>query len=183
MMTDDFFRPQPVLDTPRLVLRPFEARDGADVERLAGDRAVADTTQNIPHPYPPGGAVGWIATHPATWAAGEGASYAITDRDTDTLVGAIGLAINAMNDSAELGYWIGAPYWNRGYASEAAAAIIEFGFGLGLHRIQARHLVRNPASGRVMQKAGMTYEGVLRQAAKKWGRFEDVAMYAVLVGE
>ena len=173
--------PQPVLETPRLVLRPFESRDAADVERLAGDWAVADTTQNIPHPYPPGGAVGWIATHPRIWTSGEGATFAIVEREGDALVGGIGLAISALNASAELGYWIGVPYWNRGYASEASSAIVAFGFGLGLHRIQARHLTRNPASGRVMQKIGMTQGGVLRDAARKWERFEDVAIYAILV--
>ena len=58
---------------------------------------------------------------------------------------------------AELGYWIGVPWWNRGYATEAGRALLDFGFGtLGLHRIMAHHMMRNPASGRVMQKLGMT---------------------------
>ena len=85
---------------------------------------------------------------------------------------------------AELGYWVGVPYWNRGVATEAARALVAFGFGaLGLHRVQARHLTRNPASGRVMQKLGMRLEGVHREAVRKWDRFEDLAMYAVLARE
>lgn len=178
-----FDGPQPTLETSRLVLRPYEPSDAPDVERLAGEWAVADTTQNIPHPYPRGGAAHWIATHADTWASGEGANFAIVERESVAFVGAVGMRIEAINASAELGYWVGVPYWNHGYASEAARAVVAFAFELGLHRIQARHLVRNPASGRVMQKIGMQHEAVLREAARKWGRFEDVAMYAILAHE
>ena len=100
-------RPQPVLETTRLLIRPFQESDAPEVERLAGDRAVADTTQNIPHPYPAGAAAGWIATHPATWAARDGAVYAITARDSGALLGGIGLAIKESRIFAELGYWLG----------------------------------------------------------------------------
>jgi RimJ/RimL family protein N-acetyltransferase len=76
------------------------------------------------------------------------------------------------------------PYWNRGYCTEASRAVIELGFTqLGLHRIQARHLTRNPASGRVMQKLGMQPEGVNRDAILKNDRFEDLATYAILADE
>lgn len=172
--------PQPALETARLILRPFVIADAPDVERLAGDRAIADTTQNIPHPYPAGGAVQWIETHAGVWAAGEGAPFAMTDRDTGAVMGGIGLVINATNASAELGYWIGVPYWSLGYATEAARAVVGFGFELAMHRMHARHFTRNPASGRVMQKLGMKFEGVLRESARKWGRFEDVAVYGIL---
>ena len=176
-------RPQPILETVRLRLRPFVESDGPDVERLAGDRAIADTTQNIPHPYPPGAGAQWIAGLAGIWAAGDGVSFAITDRETGALIGGVGLAIKPINASAELGYWIATPYWNRGYATEAARAVIALGFDLGVHRVQARHLTRNPASGMVMRKLGMTFEGVLREAAKKWGRYEDVAVYGLLERE
>jgi hypothetical protein len=75
------------------------------------------------------------------------------------------------------------PHWGHGYATEAARTVVALGFSLGLHRIEAWHPTRNPASGAVMTKLGMTREGVPRAAAKKWGRFEDVAMYGVLAGE
>ena len=80
-----------------------------------------------------------------------------------------------------MGYWIGVPYWNKGYCSEAAKALIGYGFDeLGLNRVFAEHMVRNPASGRVMEKAGMTYEGTLRQHVKKWDRYEDLKVYGIL---
>jgi RimJ/RimL family protein N-acetyltransferase len=174
---------QPVLETPRLRLRPFVAADGPDVERLAGDRAIADTTQNIPYPYPAGAGAAWIASLPGIWEAGNGVTFAITDRESGALIGGIGLAITRISASAELGYWIAVPHWGRGYATEASRAVLALGFDMGVHRVQARHLTRNPASGRVMVKLGMTFEGVLREAATKWGRFEDVALYAVLERE
>jgi RimJ/RimL family protein N-acetyltransferase len=173
--------PQPVLRVERLVLRPFELRDAPAVQRLAGAREVADTTLNIPHPYPDGGAELWIATHQPAWVARERVVYAVTDAGSDELRGAIGLELSMRNMRAELGYWIGLPFWNCGYCTEAARALLEFGFEtLGLHRIQARHLTRNPASGRVMQKVGMTLEGVNRDAFYRREQWESVAMYGIL---
>jgi [ribosomal protein S5]-alanine N-acetyltransferase len=176
--------PLPALHTDRLVLRPFEAGDAAQVEALAGAREVADTTLTIPHPYPKGGATMWIATHGAAWTARTQATYAIVDRGTDALRGAAGIALSMPNSRGELGYWIGVPYWNRGYCTEAVGALMAFGFqSLGLHRLEARHFIRNPASGRVMQKLGMTLEGIHREAYLRWDRFEDVAMYGILRDE
>jgi [ribosomal protein S5]-alanine N-acetyltransferase len=153
------------------------------VQRLAGAREIADTTLTVPHQYPDGAAEAWIATHEPAWEYRTGVTYAITEADGD-LVGAIGLALTPPHAVAELGYWIAVPAWGRGFATEAAVALCDFAFGvLGVHRIQARHLMRNPASGRVMQKLGMQCEGVLRGAVRKWDRFEDLALYAVLAHE
>ena len=176
--------PQPTLRTARLVLRPFRAGDAPDVERLAGAREVADTTLNIPHPYPPGDAARWIAGHAAAWTAGTGAPFAICRADDGALVGAIGLAVTQQHRRAELGYWIGVPYWGRGYATEAGRAVLALAFErLGLHRVQAHHMTRNPASGRVMEKLGMRHEGLRRGAFRKGDRFEDVEEYAILAGD
>ena len=92
--------------------------------------------------------------------------------------------IDKQNNSAELGYWIGKPYWNSGYATEASRAVLKYGFEvLGLNRIHASHFRRNPASGRIMEKIGMKYEGCLRQHFKKWGKFEDLETYGILRSE
>lgn len=173
--------PLPTLQTGRLVLRPFEAMDAPEVQRLAGDRAIAASTLTVPHPYPDGAAESWIATHQDHWTKRKVLTLAVTTRDGGALVGAVGLALTMSDRRAELGYWIGVPHWNRGYATEAARAVLDFGFGtLGLHRIMARHMARNPASGRVMQKLGMQQEGVLRHHTLKWGEFEDLVVYAKL---
>jgi RimJ/RimL family protein N-acetyltransferase len=175
---------QPILETERLTLRPFIADDAFDVERLAGMREIADTTLNIPHPYPHGGAAQWIRLHGPAWSEGTSATFAIVGKKTGALVGAISLMIKREHRRAELGYWIALDCWNHGYATEASQQIIDFGFGvLGLHRIEARHFLRNPASGRVMEKLGMQPEGVERDAAIKWNRFEALAVYSLLEPE
>lgn len=171
----------PTLETDRLVLRPFTLADAGRVHELAGAPAVAATTLNIPHPYPEGAAEDWIGTHAENAARGAGFTWAITRKADDLLIGAIGVGVNATHRRGELGYWLGVPYWNQGYTSEAARRVVAFGFAeLELNRIAAAYLPRNPASGRVMQKAGMTYEGTLRQYVRKGETFEDVAMYAIL---
>jgi ribosomal-protein-alanine N-acetyltransferase len=175
---------QPTLTTERLTLRPFLSDDAFDVERLAGRREIADTTFNIPYPYPHGGAAEWIGLHARAWERRASATFAIVATDTGKLVGAISLMIKSEHRRAELGYWIAVECWNRGYATEASHRLIEFGFeSLGLHRIEARHLHRNPASGRVMQKLGMEPEGLERDAAIKWERFETLAVYSILEAE
>ena len=171
----------PSLPTKRLLLRPFQIDDAPTVHKLAGDKAVAATTQNIPHPYEPGTAEGWIQAHPERYKQGLGVVFAIVLREDDTLIGSISLAINQPNRRAEMGYWIGHPYWNQGYCTEAARAVIGYGFAQHkLNRIYARHMGTNPASGRVMEKIGMRYEGRLRQHIQKWGQFDDILNYGGL---
>ncbi|HEX5789284.1 MAG TPA: GNAT family N-acetyltransferase [Woeseiaceae bacterium] len=171
---------QPILETGRLVLRPFRAGDAAMVQELAGDRRVAEMTSNVPHPYEDGMAEHWIATLGAGYAEGAQATFAITRRDDDMLVGAVGLRIDRSSREAELGYWTGAPFWNRGYATEAAKALLGFGFReLALTAITAAHLARNPASGRVMQKAGMRREGTVRRSTRTAGEYEDLIAYRI----
>ncbi len=167
------------------MLRPFTVADAPIVQQLAGDRDIASTTLNIPHPYEVGMAEGWIGTHWQQFERGELVSFAIVLQTDGALIGAISLMnINQQHENAELGYWIGKPYWNNGYCTEAARAIMQYGFGaLGLNRIYACYLSRNPASGRVMEKISMVHEGCHRQHTKKWGVFEDLEMYAILKAE
>lgn len=173
---------QPILETARLVLRPFALTDAPDVQRLAGAPEVADTTLNLPHPYEVHDAEQWIGGQPARFASGSNAAYAMTRRTDSVLLGAISLMeISARHRRAELGYWLGVPFWNQGYMTEAAAALIGYGFSqLGLHKIVAVHFARNPASGQVMQKIGMRQEGVQRQHVCKNGVFEDDVLYGLL---
>ena len=169
------------IKTNRLLLRPFKLTDTKAVGRLAGDFEIADTTLFIPHPYEDGVAEDWIKSHKEMIKKGREIIFAITLRDTNQLIGSIGLTINKEHENAEIGYWIGKPFWNKGYATEAAYAILLYGFGeLNLERIHAHYFARNSASGKVMQKLGMQYEGTQRHAVKKWNKFEDIKMYGIL---
>ncbi len=169
------------LTTQRLILRRLELADAPIIQRLAGAREVAEMTLLVPHPYPDDAAEPFIRS---TWEkaeAGTDFTFAITRKEDHTFVGVIGLHGNATHNRAEIGYWIGVPYWGNGYATEAAKAVIAFGFEtLHYNRIQAGYLTKNPASRRVQEKAGMIFEGVRRQEFLKWGVYTDHGMCAIL---
>ncbi|WOJ98184.1 GNAT family N-acetyltransferase [Congregibacter brevis] len=172
---------QPTINIDRLTLRPFYVRDASVVRELAGERAIADTTMNVPHPYEVGLAESWITSHGQGYNEGRVATFAVVRSHDDTLMGAVSLRIDRDLNKGELGYWIGRPHWNLGYATEAANAALCFGFeDLRLNRIHARHFARNPASGRIMEKIGMRLEGMARQDAIKWGKYEDIVFYGLL---
>jgi RimJ/RimL family protein N-acetyltransferase len=183
-MPAPFPTPQPALTTARLILRPFTPADAPDVQRYVSDRDIAAMTLSIPHPYPDDGAEKWISTQPAKYAEGKRASFAITERESGALAGAIGLHIEGAHGRAELGYWIAKPFWGRGYATEASWAMLQFGFeALGLNKIHAAVFIKNPASDRVIRKIGMKWEGRLREHDLKWGAYEDIDVYAILAKE
>lgn len=170
-----------MLETDRLRLRPFTVADAPIVEVLAGAWEVAATTLHIPHPYPSGVAEEWILTHGPDAERGDALTWAVTRRTDEALLGAIRLGLNKTHRRAEMGYWLGVPFWNQGYTSEAARRVVAHGFTrLGLQRIQATCLPRNVASARVMVKAGLRYEGLLRGYVRKGETYEDIAIYAVL---
>jgi ribosomal-protein-alanine N-acetyltransferase len=170
-----------ILRTERLILRPFELSDAKIVQQKAGDKAVAETTANIPHPYPDGAAEEWISTHQPKFESGELINYAITLEKTGELIGAVGLVINKRFNRAELGFWIEKDLWGKGYATEAARALMDYGFNkFGLHKIFAEHMTRNPVSGKVMKKLGMQKEGLLKEHVLRSDKYEDVVVYGIL---
>lgn len=104
--------------------------------------------------------------------------FAIAIQETDAFVGAIGLHLDQANNKAELGYWIGEPYWNKGIATESIKAILQFGFeSLDLQKIYATHFTDNPASGKVMHKNDMIREGTLKDHYKKGEVYKSVIQY------
>ena len=171
----------PALTTARLCLRPFTLADAAQIHALASDYAIARFTSNIPHPYEEGMAERWIAAHAHQFYTNQHVTLAIIAQASGNLVGTISLSTHRTNKRAELGYWVGVPYWGNGYCTEAVCAVIRYGFDvLDLHKIVARHFVSNPASGRVMQKAGMQHEAILREEVLKNGVYHDMAVYGVI---
>ena len=175
---------QPEIKTGRLLLRPFVLADAPAVQRLAGAREIADTTLLIPHPYPDGAAENFINGVAKEWLEGKTSVFAITFADTGKLCGSIGLMIESKYSRAEMGYWVGVPFWGQGICTEPARGLLQFGFGtLNLNRIHAHHFARNPASGAVLRKLGMKHEGHLRQHIRKNDTFEDLVCYGLLRSE
>ena len=172
---------QSILKTPRLILRPFSLDDAPSVQKLAGDKEIARTTLLIPHPYKDGDAEEWINTHEPMLKKDKSVTYAVVLENTDELIGAIGLTLNEKYNHAEIGYWIGVPFWGNGFCTEAGLVVIKYGFEeLKLNRIFAHHMTNNPASGKVMEKIGMSYEGCCRQHVKRWGEYQDIKYYGIL---
>jgi RimJ/RimL family protein N-acetyltransferase len=146
----------PVLRTERLVMRPPNEGDVPALAQLADNRAIAEMVARMPHPYGEAEARAFVAM------AGDrnrsGAIYALTLAGTDILVGCAGLS--ATERGLELGYWVGEPYWNKGYATEAAHALVDLAFratDIGVLHVACR--VINPASRRVVHKCGFQYAG------------------------
>ena len=175
----------PRIVTERLRLRPFVADDAEDLAALAGTPAIADTMLEWPHPFSAASARSTIAAQAATYQASRAIHFAVERRDRAGLIGGIELcALDNPHRSAELRFWIAEHEWRQGFASEAARAVLRFGFGeRKLHRIDAMHLVRCEAAGAVLRKIGMRQEGVLRERVRKAGRFEDVALCAMLADQ
>ncbi|WP_196158668.1 GNAT family N-acetyltransferase [Reinekea sp. G2M2-21] len=149
----------PTLKTNRLTLRPYQLSDAKSVQRLAGEKIIADMTANIPHPYRKGMAEEWISNHQGWFESGKAIALAIELNSTGEHLGTISLT-QIEDASGNLGYWVGVPFWGKGYCTEAATALIQYGFDqFGLTLIYARHLPENPASGRVMIKNGFVYQG------------------------
>jgi RimJ/RimL family protein N-acetyltransferase len=175
--------PLPTLVTPRLTLRAYLPSDAEAVSRMAGAREVATHTATIPHPYPVEEAHAWVTARAQMWHDGAAANWAIVHQDHG-LIGGVGLVLEFEHERAELGYWIGVPFWGQGFASEAAAAVLQCGFTrLSLARIYAVHQGSNPASGKVLRKLGMTLEGRSRSHVVKWDRREDLVLYGILAAE
>ncbi len=140
----------PTLETERLLIRPYREADIPELLPLIGTREVAATTLRIAHPYTEQDARAFLelAKEPdKLWLA-------ITLRADGRQIGGIGLRIEPQHQHAELGYWLGVPYWGRGYATEAAREVLRYGFeDLRLHRIFASHFKHNPASGNALEEA------------------------------
>jgi ribosomal-protein-alanine N-acetyltransferase len=171
----------PSLRGDRITLRPFTMDDAPAVYDYLATPEIASTTLHVPYPYPAGSAEGWIATHRVEAEKGTALTWAITLEDGQHLIGAIGVHLTPAHVRGEIGYWLGVPHWNQGFTTEAARLVVNYGVDtLDLHRIQATCLPHNVGSSRVMEKAGLAFEGILRGYIQRDGIFEDIAMYAMI---
>jgi len=172
----------PPLTTERLRIRPIDRSDAPAIQNAASAREIADTMISVPHPYPPGEAERYIARQRKEQEEGVSVTFAIELKRESSFCGLMEIrSIDREHSSAELSFWLNMEAWGRGYMSEVIHAILRYGFEeLQLNRFYAYHMMRNPACGRVLEKNGFTQEGLLRQCVRKWGQFEDVALWAIL---
>lgn len=171
---------KPELNSDLVRMRPLDTEDIPAIQRLAAAEEIAKNTF-VPHPYPPDGAEKFVEQALKGWRQDEAYVFAIIEKASAEFAGCMGIHPVPAHHRAEVGYWIGLPFWGRGLATAALRLIIQFGFEtLQLNRIAAGHFPQNPASGRVMQKANMRYEGILRGALLHGDEYKDEVRYAIL---
>ncbi len=173
------FRHLPELETARLILRPVRLSDAKDMYEYARDTEVAryvlwESHRSITD------SIECIRDLRRQYRHGWPSSFAIILKQNQKMIGTIGFMwVNCENRSAEVGYSLSRAYWHQGLMTEALKEILSFAFTvLRLHRVEAQHDQRNPASGKVMQHAGMQYEGLLHDRIFNKGSFCTVALYA-----
>ncbi len=152
-----------IIVAQRLRLRPLALNDAPRIAALANDRDLARQTAKLPHPYALADAEAFIASELSPgWS---GRSFAV-ETPGEGLVGVMGFKPEQGSPLMDFGYWFGRPYWGGGLATEAAAAALVWARdGWGRRALQAGHFTDNPASGRVLEKAGFLYTGVRRPFA------------------
>lgn len=169
------------LHTRRLLLRTYTTDDIPELISLIGAREIAETTLRIPHPYTQGDAEDQVRR---SQGEEDAVRLGVWVEASSTFVGGVGLRLEMDHQRAELGYWIGVPHWGNGYATEAARALLQYGFDeLKLNRVYASHVPNNPASGRILLKVGMKQEGYLRGHILKWGEYQDLVLYGMVKGD
>ena len=176
-----YFSSLPLLETSRLVIRPLRMQDAKDIFSYASDPEVARYVLWEPH-RSLSDSKRYIRYIRMLYRRGLPASWAVMLRDSGRVIGTIGFMwYSDENSTAEIGYSFSREYWNCGYATEAMRAVMDSAFrSLPVNRLEAQHDVRNPASGRVMEKCGMHREGVLRQRIRNKGELIDTVLYSIL---
>lgn len=167
------------IDGDRIQLRPIQLSDAEDMFEYASDaettKYVFETHKNLEDTQEN------IAKY---FLASPLGKYAIVEKETRKMIGTIDLRVDEKDKKAEMGYTLNKAYWGKGYTAEAGKLMLQLGFKeLGLQRIFAFHDERNPASGRVMEKLGMTYEGTFRHNRFVKGETVTDKIYSILKEE
>ena len=181
MEVKDIFGHLPTLQTDRLLLRKLQVDDLQDIFEYACDPKVARYTTWQPHETVEQSR-DFLHHVLGLYEKGKVAPWGVEHKNDRKLIGTCGfLDWNLQHARAEIGYALSRRYWGRGLATEAVQAVIAFGFSrMALNRIQGRCEVENVASGRVMEKAGLKFEGLLREHEFSKGAYADISMYAIL---
>ncbi len=168
--------------TDRLILRPIERSDVAMIQATANQRDIADTMISIPFPFTQQAAQHYVRFRIAQMRRGRGLAMTIWHAASQACFGMVEVRdIDSEHHQAELSFWLARMARGQGYMTEALPVILNYAFrDCRLNRVYAYHMVRNPASGRVLANLGFQQEGILRQKVRKWETFEDVVIQALL---
>ena len=180
-MEELIFKGTPQLETERLVLRKLTPQDDEDVFEYASDDEVTqymtwNTHKSIDD------ARGFISFTLGRYERDEAGEWGIVLKETSKLIGAMGFPwCDMKNKRAEIGYVLSRRFWGQGIMPEAVSRVLKFAFEeMGLNRIECCHFLPNEKSGRVMQKVGMSFEGIAREKFFVKERYWGVKQYAIL---
>ena len=163
------------LETERLILRKSAKNDAPDILEYASDAETVkflawEGTKTVEEALD--GIINYHWANPGNWM--------IELKENGKCIGSIGLRVEAEHDKADFGYVLNRSYWNKGYMSEALLALLKLCFEeLDLNRVEAIHYAGNEASGKVMEKCGMKFEGISEQGKKIKGVFRDIVNYGI----
>ena len=178
------FRDPPELDTPRLTFRKMLKKDSEDMYEYASQRAVTEYLMWSPHDSE-AYTRRYLTYLQSRYRTGEFHDWALVYRENGKMIGTCGFTrFNLEANSAEIGYVLNPAYWGMGLAPEAARRILQFGFlELRLHRIEAHYMIGNDRSRRVMDKIGMTFEGIQRESLHVRGHYVSIGVCSILMEE
>lgn len=175
----------PVLQTKRLALTLVTLADYPEIAEIGREPDIGDMTISVPQPMTLDASRDWIAREVQSIHDGHSVIYAVREKEARAILGVVSLRhIDSSHACAELSFWFSKAARGRGLASESADALVSCGFSaLGLHRIEAYHILRNVASERLLSRLGFRFEGILRQRVAKRGGREDVKIWSRLRDE
>lgn len=170
------------LETERLYLKPYDLSYADAVYDVVKQKEIADTMIMIPHPYPRESVEQWITYLQDSFISGTAYEFAVFLKENGRYIGNCGfVSVSHPHQRAEVGYFIDRDYWGRGYATEACAEMLAYGFRYHqFNRISGRCMTRNTASRTVMEKCGMAFEGRHEQEFLKNGVYEYIDYFAIL---
>lgn len=170
----------PYLENENILLNPINKDDLDTITACLQHKVFNDNTTNIPYPYTQKNAKDFYEMVKEGFREQTHFVFAIREKDNDEFVGLVGIHPDMQKKHAETGYWIAMQHWNKGFATQALKLVISFAFDeLGIKKIFASHFSFNGASGKVMSKAGMHYEGTLKKHLFKNGEMVDLIQYGI----
>ena len=172
-------------ETERLFIRNYKRADLEDFIEVTSQPEIQPTTYGIPVPYTKKYAKKWMKFVRENIRMKQAFEFAVFLKENHTYIGNVGLInVSFLHNHADISYYIDKDMWNRGFATEAAAMMMDFGFEkLGLYKISGLCMRSNPASKRVMEKLGMKFEGTMRGELLKKGKYYDLDRYSILKEE
>ncbi len=174
----------PTLTTAHLTLRKMKPSDARDMYEYARLESVTEYLLWYPHKCVEQ-TMDYLQYVQASYRAGDFYDWAVVDSETKKMIGTCGFTrLDFTHNLAEIGYVLNPGYWGRGIATEAVRRVMDFAFmELNVHRVEAKYIIGNDASRRVMEKCGMTFEGVQRASMYIKGQYRDIGICSILSDE